>query len=178
MNEYKLALKQAPNRPDLWEALGWQYRALDDNSDAVGAFQKQLQLSPGNPIAMYNLASSEVENGQAAEAIPLLKRVVEIYQLPTQANYYLGRAYISENKYADAAAQFLKATHVSGPIEQRAWYQLSQAYRHLGRVTEARAAVMKFQKLEQESNQMSAKNAQDFLKLNHANSAAQSSTQP
>lgn len=178
VNEYKLALKLAPNRPDLWEALGWQYRALDDNADAVKAFQKQLQLSPGNPIAMYNLASSEVENGQPAEAIPLLKHVVEIYQTPTQANYYLGRAYASENKYGAAAAQFVMATHVSGPIQERAWYQLSQAYRHLGKISEARAAVMKFQRLQQQNNKASEKNAQEFLKLNQANAAAGSSKQP
>jgi len=178
VKEYKLALKQAPNRPDLWEALGWQYRALDDNSDAVKAFERQLQLSPGNPIAMYNLASSQVENGQPADAIPILKHVVGIYQVPTQANYYLGRAYASEGKFGEAAVQFEKATHVTGLIAQRAWYQLSQAYRHLGKIPEARAAVMKFQKLQQESKMASARNAQDFLKLNRANAAAHSGSQP
>lgn len=178
VKEYKLALKLAPNRPDLWEGLGWQYRALDDNSDAVVAFQKQLQLSPGNPIAMYNLASSEVENGQPAAAIPLLEHVVKIYQVPTQANYYLGRAFASEGKYGEAAVQFQLATHVAGPIAQRSWYQLSQAYRHLGKIPEARAAVLKFQKLQEESTQASAKSAQDFLKLNQTNASAASGKQP
>lgn len=174
VNEYKLALKQAPNRPDLWEALGWQYRALDDNADAVKAFQKQLELSPGNPIAIYNLASSEVENGQAATAIPLLEHVVKIYQIPTQANYYLGRAYASEGAFGKAAVQFQQATHLEGPVQRRAWYQLSQVYRHLGKTAEARAAVLEFQKLQQASNKASARNVQDFLKLNRANASAKS----
>lgn len=173
VHEYRLALKEAPNRPDLWEALGWQYRALDDNADAVKAFQRQLQLSPGNPIAIYNLASSEVENGQAAAAIPLLQHVVAIYQIPTQANYYLGRAYASEGKYAQAAMQFRQATHLQGPVQQRAWYQLSQTYRHLGKIPEARAAVLEFEKLQQQSNKANAHNVQDFLKLNSANASAQ-----
>jgi superkiller protein 3 len=172
VNEYKLALKEAPTRPDLWEALGWQYRALDDNADAVKAFEKQLKLSPGNPIAIYNLASSEVENGQAAAAIPLLERVVKIYQAPSEANYYLGRAYATEGKFGEAAAEFKEATHLQGPVQQRAWYQLSQAYRHLGKTSEARAAVMEFEKLQQESNKASAQNAQNFLKLNGANANA------
>ena len=177
VKEYKLALKQAPNRPDLWEGLGWQYRALDENADAVTAFEKQLKLSPGNPIAMYNLASSEVENGQAAKAIPLLKHVVSVYQVPTQANYYLGRAYASESNYSEAAPQFKQATEVGGPIAERAWYQLSQAYRHLGKTAEARTAVMKYQKLREASSAASAKNVQDFLKLNHARGRAQSDKQ-
>jgi superkiller protein 3 len=175
--EYKLALQQAPNRPDLWEGLGWQYRALDDNADAVAAFEKQLKLSPGNPIAMYNLASSEVENGQSAKAIPLLRHVVSVYEVPTQANYYLGRAYASENNFAEAALQFQQATKVGGPIAERAWYQLSQAYRHLGKTAEARAAVMKYQKLREASSAASTKNVQDFLKLNRANANAQSGKQ-
>lgn len=177
VNEYKLALKQAPRRPDLWEALGWQYRALDDNADAVKAFQKQLQLSPGNPIAIYNLASSEVENGQPAAAIPMLEHVVKIYQIPTQANYYLGRAYASEGRYGEAAKQFQEATHLDGPVQRRAWYQLSQAYRHLGKTAQARASVLEFQKLQQESNKASARNVQDFLKLNHANASKKGSQQ-
>ncbi len=178
IKEYKLALKLAPTRPDLWEALGWQYRALDSNSNAVKAFQKQLHLSPGNPIAMYNLASSEVENGQPKAAIPLLEHVVSVYQVPTQANYYLGRAYESEGQYAKAAVQFQKATHVAGAVKSRAWYQLSQAYRHLGKTQEARAAVEKFQKLRQASNRASARNAQTFLKLNQANAKATNGKQP
>lgn len=176
--EYKLALKEAPNRPDLWEGLGWQYRALDDNADAVAAFEKQLQLSPGNPIAMYNLASSEVENGQSAKAIPMLKHVVGIYQTASQANYYLGRAYAAQNNFEDAALQFKLATEVGGPIAERAWYQLSQAYRHLGKTAEARAAVMKYQKLREASSKASAKNAQDFLKLNRANASAGGGKKP
>lgn len=172
VEEYTEAIKLAPKQPTLYEALGWEYRALSQNELAVQAFEEQLKLSPGNPIAMYNLASAEVENGQAQAAIPLLEKVVRVYSVPTQADYYLGRALTAKEKYSDAAAAFERATQVGGPVQLRAWYELSQVYRHLGETAKARAAVVKYQALKQQTDAAAAKNVQDFLKLNQANAAA------
>ena len=38
IDEYQLAINLAPNQPDLYEGLGWEYRALDQNDQAVAAF--------------------------------------------------------------------------------------------------------------------------------------------
>lgn len=171
INEYLLALKQAPNQPDLYESLGWEYRALNENSLAAEAFAHQLKLAPQNPIAMYNLASAEVENGQSAAALPLLEHVVKIYGTPTEADYYLGRAFAAQGDYRQAADEFLRATHLDGTVQMRAWYELSQAYRHLGKTQDARAAVEQYQILRERSQKASAASVQNFLKLNQANAA-------
>ena len=172
IDEYLLAIKEAPGQPDLYESLGWEYRALNENDLAVQAFAHQLRLAPQNPIAMYNLASAEVENGQAAPAVPLLQHVVSVYGVPTQADYYLGRALAAQGKYAQAADEFRRATQLDGQVQLRAWYALSQADRHLGRIQDARAAVLRYEALREQSQKAAAANVQDFLKLNQANAAA------
>jgi tetratricopeptide (TPR) repeat protein len=177
IDEYLLAIKQAPSQPDLYESLGWEYRALNENDLAVQAFTHQLKLAPRNPIAMYNLASAEVENGQAAAAVPLLEHVVSVYGVPTQADYYLGRAFAAQGKYGQAAEEFRRATQLDGQVQLRAWYELSQADRHLGKIQDARAAVLRYEALREQSEKAKAANVQDFLKLNQANATAAGSSQ-
>lgn len=177
IDEYLLAIKQAPTQPDLYESLGWEYRALNENDLAVQAFQHQLKLAPENPIALYNLASAEVESGQSAAAIPLLEHVVSVYGKPTEADYYLGRAFAAQGKYDRAAPEFLRATQLDGQVQLRAWYELSQADRHLGKTQDARAAVLHYEALREQSEKVSAANVQNFLKLNQANAAAAGNSQ-
>lgn len=177
VDEYQAAIKLAPDQAALYEALGWEYRALNENALAVNAFTEQLKLAPGNPIAMYNLASSEAENGQTQDALPLLERVVKMYQVPTQADYYLGRVLATMGKYREAAEEFSRATQLSGEIQLRSWYELSHVYRRIGETAKAHEAVVKYQQLKQQSDQASAKNVQDFLKLNQANAAAANKNQ-
>ena len=172
IDEYQAAIKLAPRQAALYEALGWEYRALNENDLAAKAFAEQLKLTPGSPIAMYNLASSQVENGQTQEALPLLEKVVKLYNTPSQADYYLGRVLAAQGKYSEAADEFTRATSLDGEIRLRSWYELSHIYRRLGQKQKALEAVAKYQALKQQSDQASARNVQDFLKLNHANSAA------
>ena len=177
IDEYQQAIKLAPKEADLYEGLGWEYRAIGNASQAAQAFAQQLKLTPGNPIAMYNLASAEVENGQEQEATPLLQQVVKIYITPTQADYYLGRALAAQNKDEEAVAEFKRATMLTGEIQQKAWYGLFQVYRHMGKSAESRAAVQKYQELRNAAESAKGKELEDWRKLNTAGSSAAGSTE-
>ncbi|MGH9588365.1 MAG: tetratricopeptide repeat protein [Acidobacteriaceae bacterium] len=172
VEDYQKAIKISPRQAALYEAMGWEYRALNENALAVKAFTEQLKLAPGNPIAMYNLASSEAEAGDAQQALPLLEEVVKLYRLPSQADYYLGRVLESLGRYKEAAAEFQRATELRGELQLRSWYELSHIYRRLGEQAKAREAVLKYQALKRQSEQASGRSVQDFLKLNQANAAA------
>ena len=166
IEEYQEAIKIAPKQADLYEGLGWEYRQTGQIDLAEKAFAQQLQLTPGNPIAMYNLASAQVDGGQAAAAVPLLEQVVKLYGMPTVADYYLGRAYAAAGKNDQAVAELQKATTLSGETERRAWYGLGQVYRQMGKTAEARAAVGKFQQLHDAAVEARAKDVEDWRKLN------------
>jgi Flp pilus assembly protein TadD len=170
--EYQLAIKLAPNEAELYEGMGWEYRKLGQADQAAKAFAEQLKLSPGNPIAMYNLGSAQVDSGQEQAALPLLQQVVRIYNHPTGADYYLGRALVAEGKQDDAVLAFRRATTLDGEMQRRAWYQLSQTYRHLGKTEEARAAAVKYEQLRKAADEASAKEVEDWRKLNAAGAAA------
>ncbi|HTD54318.1 MAG TPA: tetratricopeptide repeat protein [Silvibacterium sp.] len=170
--EYQLAIKLAPNDAELYEGLGWEYRKLGQADQAAKAFAEQLKLSPGNPIAMYNLGSAQVDSGHELDAIPLLQEVVKIYNHPTGADYYLGRALATEGKEEAAVQAFQRATTLDGEMQRRAWYQLSQTYRHLGKTAEAREAAVKYEQLKKAADEASAKEVEDWRKLNAASAAA------
>jgi Flp pilus assembly protein TadD len=170
--EYQLAIKLAPNESELYEGMGWEYRKLGQADQAAKAFAEQLKLSPGNPIAMYNLGSAQVDSGQEREAVPLLQEVVRIYNHPTGADYYLGRALAAQGREEEAVLTFQRATTLDGEMQRRAWYQLSQAYRHLGKTAEARAAAVKYEQLKKAADEASAKEVEDWRKLNAASAAA------
>jgi Flp pilus assembly protein TadD len=170
--EYQLAIKLAPNDAELYEGLGWEYRKLGQADQAAKAFVEQLKLSPGNPIAMYNLGSAEVDSGHEQDAIPLLQEVVKIYNHPTGADYYLGRALTAQGKEQEAVMAFQRATTLDGEMQRRAWYQLSQTYRHMGKTEEARAAAVKYEQLKKAADEASAKEVEDWRKLNAASAAA------
>ncbi len=166
IQEYQAAIKIAPKQADLYEGLGWEYRQTGQLDLAAKAFDQQLELTPGNPIAMYNLASTRVDAGQSASAVGLLEQVVKLNGVPTVADYYLGRAYAAEGKPEPAAAEYQKATTLGGETARQSWYGLSQVYKELGKTVEARAAVEKFQQLHQQAVQARAKDIQDWRKLN------------
>ena len=166
IQEYQAAIRIAPKQADLYEGLGWEYRQTGQLDLAQKAFEQQLELTPGNPIAMYNLASTRVDAGQSASAVGLLEQVVKLNGAPTVADYYLGRAYAAEGKPEPAAAEFQKATTLGGETASQSWYGLGQVYRQLGRTAEARAAVEKYQQLHQKAVQARARDIQDWRKLN------------
>jgi tetratricopeptide (TPR) repeat protein len=172
IQEYQLAIKLAPKEADLYEGMGWEYRKLGQADQAAKAFAEQLKLTPGNPIAMYNLGSAQVDSGQEQAALPLLQQVVKIYNHPTGADYYLGRALVAAGKNDEAVLAFERATTLNGEMQRRAWYQLSQIYRHMGKTADARAAAVKYEQLKQAADQASAKEVEDWRKMNAASAAA------
>jgi len=172
IEEYQLAIKLAPREPELYEGMGWEYRKLGQADQAAKSFAEQLRLTPGNPIAMYNLGSAQVDNGQEQAALPLLQQVVKIYNHPTGADYYLGRALVAAGKNDEAVLAFQRATTLNGEMQRRAWYQLSQIYRHMGKTADARAAAVKYEQLKQAADQASAKEVEDWRKMNAASAAA------
>jgi tetratricopeptide (TPR) repeat protein len=178
IDEYQEAIKIAPREADLYEGLGWEYRQTGQLDLAEKAFQQQLQLTPGNPIAMYNLASVQVDAGQGAQATTLLENVVKLYGVPTVADYYLGRAYQAQAKNEQAAAEFQKATTLTGETARRAWYGLGQVYKQMGKPADARAAVEKFQQLHTAAVQERAKDIEDWRKLNAAETKPEGTPAP
>jgi tetratricopeptide (TPR) repeat protein len=168
IDEYLAALRIAPKQADLYEGLGEEYRKTGALDSAEKAFAQQLELTPGNPVAMYNLGSVRVERGEEETGVPLLLEVVKLYQKPTVADYYLGRGLAAQGKNDEAVKELQRAATIDGEVQRRAWYELAQTYRKSGDATKAHAALAKYQELRQAADRQSAQQAEDWRKLNAA----------
>jgi tetratricopeptide (TPR) repeat protein len=166
IQEYLAAIKIAPKQADLYEELGEEYRKTGALDLAEKAYAEQLSLTPGNPVAMYNLGSVRVDRAQEQTGVPLLEQVVKIYDAPTVADYYLGRGLAAEGKNDQAVVSLQRATQVTGEVQRQAWYELGQLYRKMGKSADARSALEKYQQLRQTADRENAKQVEDWRQLN------------
>lgn len=154
--EFLLAIKQMPNNSDLYEELGTEYRKSSQLELAQQAYAKELELSPNNPIAMYNLAKIDIETNRAAEGLELLHRVVAKYQNVPATYFYLGLGEFDEGHLPEALAALekAKAMHPEPELQPRVEYELSRVYRKLGRLEDANRAVREYTRLKAQNSKL------------------------
>ena len=165
--EYEAAIKLQDRNPDLYEGLGDEYRKLNQLEAAKRAYSKELELSPQNAVAMYDLGSTDIELGDNAAGVPLLQAMIEAYPGSPVAEYYLGRGLAADGKDADAVVWLEKSAQgdPSGEVGERSYYELSRLYRRLQRPAEAQKAVAEYNRRRQAKEQSAAKQLEDWQKL-------------
>lgn len=149
IEEFLEAIHGSPNNSDLYEELGNEYRKSGEMTLAQQAYQKEMQLSPNNPIAMYSLASIEIERNQAEKGIPLLEKVIANYANAPATYFYLGLGQAKLGKTQDALAALEKALtmHPDHELEARIQYERAREYRKLGKMQQASQAINEFLRL-------------------------------
>lgn len=175
ITEYQAAIKLEPRNPDLYEGLGDQLRASNQLDAAQAAYAKELELSPANPIAMYNLGSTDVERGDPASGVPLLESMMKVYTGSPVAAYYLGRGLAALEKDDEAALWLEKAATADpdGEIGKRSWYELARLYRKLKHPAEAQHALAEYNRRRQSDDQKASQQVRDWRKLNDPSTPAQ-----
>lgn len=151
--EFLEAIKQAPNNSDLYEELGSEYRRSSNLELAQQAYAKELELSPNNPIAMYNLAKIDIETNRGAEGLQLLRKVTAHYANVPATYFYLGLGEFDAGN-TDAALAALEKARSMNPepeLAPRIEYELSRVYRKLGRIDDANHAVHEYTRLKEKN---------------------------
>lgn len=151
--EFVEAIRNAPGNSDLYEELGNEYRKSGALDLAKKTFQNELELSPNNPIAMYNLAGIDIERNQAETGVPLLLKVISNYANAPAAYYFLGLGQSQLGKPSEAVAALEKALtmHPEPELAPRIEYELSRAYRKLGKIAESDWAIKEYRRLKAEN---------------------------
>jgi Flp pilus assembly protein TadD len=154
--EFLEAIKQAPNNSDLYEELAGEYRKSAQLEMAQQAYAKELELSPNNPIAMYNLAKIDIETNRTAEGLDLLHKVVSIYANVPATYFYLGVGEFDAGRTNEAlvALEKAKSMHPEPELQPRIEYELSRVYRKLGRLEEANKAVHEYTRLKAQNSKL------------------------
>ena len=162
--EYKKAVDIAPHQPGTHDKLADAYWQLNDWSDATEHFQAELVNDPGNCNARWKLGNILLEQHMGPqEALNDLNKAFEACPQLTQARPDRATALIRLNRFSDALAD-LRVAIQANPDEPRLHFMLAQAYRGMGRTTEANAEMARFAKLEQSARVAEAKHAEDVMK--------------
>ena len=151
--EFLEAIKQAPTNSDLYEELGGEYRKSSNLEFAQQAYAKELELSPNNPVAMYNLAKIDIETNRGTEGLDLLRKVTANYANVPATYFYLGLGEFDAGN-TDAALAALEKARGMNPepeLAPRIEYELSRVYRKLGRIQDANHAVHEYTRMKEQN---------------------------
>jgi tetratricopeptide (TPR) repeat protein len=80
--------------------------------DSETLFTHALVVTERNPVAHNNLAAVYLESGRLQEAIPHIRRALEISPFDAQANGNMGAAFFMQQKYEDAERHLMRALEV------------------------------------------------------------------
>ena len=152
--------------------MGDEYRKLNRLDDAQAAYAQELALSPNNPIALYNLGSTEVEQGHAETGVPRLERMLGIVSGFPVAEYYLGRGLAAQGKDEQAVGWLTKsaAEDHDGEVAKRSLYELTRVYHRTHREAAAQEAMASYTRLRDATDKQIA---QDWRKLQTPGGPAQ-----
>ncbi len=151
--EFLEAIKLMPNNSDLYEELGSEYRKSSALDLAQQAYSKELELSPNNPVAMYNLAKIDIETNRGPEGLELLRKVTSNYANVPATYFYLGLGEFDAGNTSEALAAFEKARGMNPEPElaPRIEYELSRVYRKLGRTDDANHAIHEYTRMKEKN---------------------------
>lgn len=154
--EFLEAIKTMPNNSDLYEELATEYRKSSSLDLAQQAYTKELELSPNNPIAMYNLAKIDIETNHTEDGLQLLRKVVANYANVPATYFYLGLGEFESGKPAEAvvALEKARAMHPEAELAPRIEYELSRVYRKLGRIEESNRAIHEYTRLKAQNSKL------------------------
>jgi tetratricopeptide (TPR) repeat protein len=165
--EYEAAIKQQDRNPDLYEGVGDEYRKLNQLEAAQRMYAKELELSPQNAIAKYDLGSTDIELGDNDAGVTLLQSMIEAYPGSPVAEYYLGRGLAEVGREPEAVKWLERSASgdSAGEVGKRSYYALGRIYRKLQRPADAQKAIAEYNRLRNAKEQSDAKQLEDWNKL-------------
>lgn len=147
--QYETAIKLAPRQPGLHESLGDQYWTSGNLDKAAEAYKAELEIDPTDTMAKFKLGSLYVVHANSVDGVPLLRQALQEDPTLRDAHYYLGDGLLDLDRNAEAAHEYELAI-APDPNDDRAmtsYYRLSQAYKKLHRMDDAREALANYQRL-------------------------------
>ena len=120
--------------------------------DARREFGEELTIDPNNAAAEYELGEMARQARQWDQAIEHFTRAVQLEPEFTEALIGLGKSLVSAGRAQEAVAPLQDAVRLE-PQNPNAHYQLSFAYRRLGREPEAQKELAAYKETHEKSVQ-------------------------
>jgi len=114
--------------------------------DAAKEFQAELELTPGDGEAKFNLGFVDLQLARRAEAEKLFQEVIAEHPEYSSAQYEYGKILLERGETQNAIAHLEAAVRLS-PQTDYVHYQLQAAYRKEGRIAEADRELQIYKKI-------------------------------
>jgi tetratricopeptide (TPR) repeat protein len=159
--EYRQVLGLEPDRPGIHYRLGrtllarsFQASSPQDVTDAAAEFERELQVSPSNANAAYELGEIRRKDGKFEEAQKLFALALRGHLDFEEAHLGLASSLLSLQK-PEAALDHLQKAMALNPANEITWYRLSQVQKALGNVAEQRKTMAEYRRLHDRTQQQS-----------------------
>jgi adenylate cyclase len=123
---------------------GLQAQDAGETYYAIGEFKEAIALDPSDSWSYAYLAWSQMASGRAAEALTNIKTAIRLDPYyPPAFVHILGVVQLSLRQFDEAAVSLERATELT-PDDEYPFLALAAAYGHLGRKSDAMAAVARY----------------------------------
>jgi tetratricopeptide (TPR) repeat protein len=160
-NEWRAALKLAPEDPQLERELATSLFLARDFQSAVPMLEQQLKADPAAPDLNFMVGESFLRTEQPDKALPYLEAAVKADNKMVPAHASLGMALATLNRTSEAIPEL----EIALPVDDDGslHYQLARAYQQAGNSQKAREVMEKYQQIRkqnEDSKEEVAKEAQ------------------
>jgi tetratricopeptide (TPR) repeat protein len=104
--EWREALRLAPNDPSILNNLGLVYTNQGRYTEAVSSFHKAIELKPGDPNPHINLGIAYGKTDQNASAETEFRTALSLSPDNSQAHFKLGALFLSQGRRAEAMREY------------------------------------------------------------------------
>ena len=105
-----------PTAPQPIELLGDIHSAMGRYDEAIGFYDRYLQLDDRGTRVLYKLAMAHVRNGRARDAIVPLRRSIELDDRSAESHYLLGLALRDTGRADEALKELNRAVALNGAL--------------------------------------------------------------
>ena len=147
--QYREALKQRYDTPNLHLELGQVFAMTSQWAQAEEQFRAEVKLRPGSAEAAYRLGDALLQQGKAHEARAELERSDHLQSQMPETLYSLGKAAALEGDAATAEKAWTGLLRIEneGSLAAQAHFGLATQYRKQGKAAEAAEHMREFQRL-------------------------------
>jgi predicted Zn-dependent protease len=143
---FKALVARYPETPNVHYAYG-VFLLQERADEAIAEFTRELELQPGHPWSLMQLAYEYLKRGEPATALPFAKQAVDAVPKAFQARKALGQALL-ETDDVEAAIKELQAGIDLAPQSPGLHFTLARAFQRAGKLAEAEKARAEFMRLD------------------------------
>jgi tetratricopeptide (TPR) repeat protein len=113
------------------------FQQLERFDDAEAECRKALSITPGDPAAMFGLASAYLSNSDSKNAMEIAQQALRRTPDDPELNLIMAQALIGQREYAASQPYLINSLHAKPQLLPRIHALLGRAYAETGRTGEA-----------------------------------------